>query len=221
MVNPFLHKTIVALGIVSLISIPIGIKYYTDKINLEVIKPQAKIIQHKPSSMTNSVKISKPRVVIREDHQKRLDAIKKVIRDRMVRYGVEKKRACLYTDIIIKESYKYGNSALIQAALLESESSYKSNPKHDISTVIGMGGVYWSVWDKKLKRRGLAYSMNDLRDPIKNIQASAFILNLYMKQSNNSIKEALARYKGYSSLGKQQANNVIRIAMEMKKNIHV
>lgn len=121
-----------------------------------------------------------------------------------------------YAETIIKVSKENGTSPYIQTALLASESSFIANPKHDISNVIGMGGIYWSVWHKELKEEGIAYSKDELRNPYKNIMASSMIFSTYMKESKTP-REALARYKGYCSLGKKQANAVMTVALNLKQ----
>lgn len=130
---------------------------------------------------------------------------------------VSYKKANMYADTIIKESVKRGHSPYVQAALLSSESLFNADPKHAISNVIGMGGVYWSIWKKDLIRNGIAYSKDELRNPITGIKASAYVLSIYMKQ-HNSPRVALSYYKGYSALGKKQANDVMRIVNTLKNN---
>jgi hypothetical protein len=121
-----------------------------------------------------------------------------------------------YAVKIIQESNKRGHSPYVQAALLASESSFKNNPKHDIRTVIGMGGIYYDVWSKALKQEKIAYSIDSLRNPYVNIEASAYVISYYNNCAN--IRTALAKYKGYCALGKSQANNVMVVAIKLKKS---
>lgn len=117
---------------------------------------------------------------------------------------------------IIQESNKRGHSPYVQAALLASESSFNSNPKHAIRTVIGMGGIYYDVWGKSLKQENIAYNINSLKNPYVNIEASAYVVSYYNNDSQN-IRVALAKYKGYCALGKSQANDVMQVAIELKQ----
>lgn len=117
---------------------------------------------------------------------------------------------------IVKESNERGNSPFVQAALLASESSFRTAPKHDIKTVYGMGGIYADVWRKNLKKEGIIWNDVDLLNPYTNIEASSYILSVYMNESKTP-REALARYKGYCSLGKQQENHVMKIALNLRK----
>lgn len=156
---------------------------------------------------TNTTKITN------KDYSKNKVVITKYILKKNPKVSHEK--AEKYADAIIKESVRRGHSPYVQTALLSSESLFQANPRHAISNVIGMGGVYWSVWKKDLKRNGIAYSKDELRNPITGIKASAYILSVYMKQ-HNSARLALSYYKGYSALGKRQANDVMRIVNTLK-----
>ena len=128
-----------------------------------------------------------------------------------------------YATKIIMESNLRGNSPYIQAALLASESSFNKDPKHTIKAVIGMGGIYYTVWGEELKDSKIIASLNDLKDPYKNIEASSYILDQYKDSSKNTI-EALTRYKGNCSLGAKQAKQVLAMAnilKEKEKGYHV
>lgn len=126
-----------------------------------------------------------------------------------------------YASFILKESIKKGNSPYVQAALIESESSFITNPKHDIANVIGMSGIYWDVWKDELKKHKIAHNKEDLRNPYINMRASSHILAVYMDISKGLPREALSRYKGYSALGKSQAKEVMKVAMMLKNKERV
>lgn len=126
-----------------------------------------------------------------------------------------------YASFILKESIKKGNSPYVQAALIESESSFMSNVKHAITNVIGMSGIYWDVWGNELKAAGILQKKEDLKNPFVNMRASSYILAKYKKMSNGSHIEALGRYKGYSALGKSQAKEVMKVAMMLKNKERV
>lgn len=121
-----------------------------------------------------------------------------------------------YAVKIIRESAKYGHSPYVQTALLASESSFRTNPKHAITTVYGMGGIYADVWEKSLKQNKIIKSRKDLVNPYYNIASSAYVVNYYNTKSP-SIRTALAKYKGYCALGKQQANGVMALAIKLKQ----
>ena len=114
-----------------------------------------------------------------------------------------------YSQTIIKTSDEYGYDPLLHAALIKSESTFKSSAKHSIKTVIGLGGVYWDKWSKKLKTAGIADKITDLQNPITNIKASGFILAEYLKQKNNRVYEAVVCYKGVSDVGRERATKVV------------
>lgn len=120
-----------------------------------------------------------------------------------------------YASKIMREAAKRGHSPYIQASLLASESDFRTNPRHAIRTVYGMGGIYADVWADDLKDVGIITCNRDLLNPMKNIESSAFVVATFMK-SSKSTYVALAKYKGYSPLGKSQAREVIRVAVALK-----
>jgi len=153
-----------------------------------------------------------------ENELHKLQVTKSVIKEHILAKNsrISTKTAELYACTIMKESSKRGNSPFVQTALIGSESSFMTNPKHDISGVVGMSGIYWDVWKTQLKQQGIAYKKSDLENPITNIRASSYILAIYMNQTNNKTVKALAHYKGYCTLGKNQALNVMKIAQKLK-----
>jgi hypothetical protein len=120
-----------------------------------------------------------------------------------------------YAIKIMNCSIKNGNSCNVQSVLLASESSFTPNPKHAIPAVLGMGGIYTTVWSDELKKEGIIKSNKDLLDPMINIEASSYILSVFMKSSPTTFI-ALAKYKGYSKLGKSQAAAVLKMATQLK-----
>lgn len=117
--------------------------------------------------------------------------------------------------VIVKESAKNEVSPYFQAALINSESSFRFNVKHDISNVIGISGIYWTVWSDRLKNENICWNKNDLNNPYTNIAASSFIFGYYNKMSSTP-REAISRYKGFCTLGKKQAAKVTEIAVSLK-----
>ena len=134
---------------------------------------------------------------------------------------ISEKVADKYAMTIVKESNKRGHSPIIQTALLESESTFRSNPKHALGGVVGMGGIYWDVWKKDLIREKIAFCKEDLKNPIINIKASAYVVSCYMKECHQNNRLALTHYKGFSPLGRSQAENVLQIAMKIRTNTKV
>ena len=156
-----------------------------------------------------------------QDKEKELSKyvqLKNTIKAHIMASGISARLAEIYASVIVKESNKRKVSPIIHTALLGSESSFKTNPRHDITNVIGMGGVYWDVWKDDLIKQKIAYNKEQLRNPITNIKASSYILGCYMKQTNGKPREALTHYKGYSKLGREQADHVMKIAKNIKKN---
>ncbi len=145
--------------------------------------------------------------------------LKNNIKTHIMVSGVSAKSAEIYAITIVKESNKRKVSPIIQTALLESESSFNTDPKHDIDAVIGMGGIYWDVWKEALIKQKIAYNKEQLRNPVTNIKASSYILGYYMRQCDEQPKEALTHYKGYSTLGKTQASNVLVLAKKITKTM--
>lgn len=126
-----------------------------------------------------------------------------------------------YAETILYESRAHAIkvSPFVCASLLESESDFTSNPKHAISDVIGMGGVYSSVWFKDLKSKGFITCKDDLRNPYTNIKCSIYILAKYNAEKGNLMK-ALTFYKGFSKLGRSQAHSVMKGAYKVKSRLN-
>lgn len=176
------------------------------------------------STLIISYLVYKPKEVkvIKEYHQPKeehkLEVAEIVIKDFILESNpsIKEGYAEKLAQKIVKESELRGNSPYIQAALLASESSFYSGPKHDIKTVYGMGGIYVNVWSKTLKKEGIIWRDNDLLNPYTNIEASSYVLSVYMNMSK-SPREAISRYKGYCTLGKKQANKVMEVAIALKQ----
>jgi len=156
----------------------------------------------------------------KDSELKKLTLVKEKIKNHILAKNsdISEKVADKYAMTIVKESNKRGHSPIIQTALLDSESSFRSNPKHALGGVVGMGGIYWNVWKDQLRKEGIAYSKEDLRNPIVNIKASAYVVSCYMKECHQNNRLALAHYKGFSPLGRSQAENVLQIAMKIRQN---
>ena len=229
MENPFLRKkrinTRLKVIVVALVVL-IPITFYVAKVSTEryyksiIIENSKLIIQqeiHDSAVKSLNDKIDKQKVEIKKFTLTK-NIIKDFIKDKNPK--IADATANKYAVAIVRESQKRGNSPYVQTALLASESSFDANAKHSISTVIGMGGIYYDVWGKELKQRGIATNISSLKNPIVNIQASSYVLSKYMDMSK-SPREALSRYKGYCSLGISQANNVMTIALKLKAREHI
>lgn len=148
----------------------------------------------------------------RHEYQRKLRTI--VVYIHKVNKDVSISKAKEFAEQIMKSSAKRGIDPFVQTALLKTESSFYTNPNHGIRQVKGMGGVYWKWWSKDLKKHDICDTICDLEDPIINIKASAYILSEYKKLYKS---QAIAHYKGYSSLGKQQAKKVLATAEQIRK----
>lgn len=160
----------------------------------------------------------KHKLEIKEAELKKYTLTKLIISDfiRKENSSLSSNQANAYAMKIMSESHKQGFSPYVQTAVLASESSFRSNPKHAISTVYGMGGIYAKVWAPSLKAEGIISSNGDLLNPYKNIEASAYVIAYYNNKSPN-IRTALAKYKGYCALGRSQGNTVMTIAIKLKQ----
>jgi hypothetical protein len=224
MENPFLRikkmNTLLKV-IIFILFLGIGTTYYYTKSSVEdyftdTIK-EIDSLKETQELHDSEVKKLEQEILRKDKELKKLSLTKNIIKQYILTKNpdVNERMAEGYALKIVRESKKRGNSPYIQTALLASESSFYKNPKHDISTVVGMGGIYWNVWSKKLKQERIASSINDLRNPYTNIEASSMVLSYYMDCSKTP-REALARYKGFCSLGKSQANQVMSVALTLK-----
>lgn len=226
MENPFLRlsKTNRYLRVGIFLSILLGILIvvFTPKKVEESIKEVYiyKKIFVKDSEDSSKIDELQKELKQKDSELKKLTLVKEKIKNHILAKNsdISEKVADKYAMTIVKESNKRGHSPIIQTALLDSESSFRSNPKHALGGVVGMGGIYWNVWKDQLRKEGIAYSKEDLRNPIVNIKASAYVVSCYMKECHQNNRLALTHYKGYSSLGRSQAENVLQIAMKIRTN---
>lgn len=222
MENPFLQinksNKILRVGILIVIGISITLMIMLSNTLSEVLSTQNSFLNFK-SDKDKEIENLKKQLQEKEEEIKKLSHVKNVIKDHILstNSGISEKVANKYAMAIIKESNERGHSPLIQTALLESESSFRTNPEHALTGVVGMGGIYWNVWKDKLRAEKIAYSKSDLKNPYTNIRASAYILSCYMDECKAIPRDALAHYKGYSTLGKNQANDVMKIALNLKR----
>lgn len=222
--NPFdrnlkRNRLLAALLAVVLISIPVGYEFLTHSFTTyyqEKIKENQEL-KAKEAAKAQELQKLKDELKLKEDKLKKLSVTKKIISDFIAKHNssLNGMQVEAYASKIMRESSKRGHSPYIQAALLASESSFKSNPTHAIRTVYGMGGIYADVWAKDLKRCGIIDCNKDLLNPYKNIESSAYVLSYYMGRSDRPFT-ALAKYKGYSALGKSQAASVMKVAVSLK-----
>jgi len=126
--------------------------------------------------------------------------------------------ALKYAKKIIEESKKNGISHNILTILLGSESDFECKPKHPNHRMCGMGGIDYEIWGDILKEAKIIHSKKDLFNPLINIEASAYILSIYMSTKKTTL-HAIACYKGGTySRGKSQALYVLRKATILKRN---
>ncbi len=113
---------------------------------------------------------------------------------------------------ILIESKKYNINPLIIYSLIHTESSMrpwinhkrvliKIDGKKKYIQAVGLGGIVWEWWGKKLKDAEIAEVRSDLFNPEINIKAVVFVYNkLYNKQKLKNAKSqdesAMIRYFG-------------------------
>lgn len=104
------------------------------------------------------------------------------------------------TSVIIDASRSYNLDPVLLAIVIKSESNFRPNPKHTLPNIVGPGGINVKA-HTKLKNNPNSY--------VGNIYASAEVLGKYVEDSD-SLTLAIARYKGLSPLGLQQAKSVLK-----------
>lgn len=213
------NKYLKIILIVTIVLIPT--LYYVQSVVFESYY-QHKIVENKKLKEAEALKTQKMLEMQKELKEKEAKLKKLTLTKNIIKNFIQDKNPDLssyvaenYAAKIMRESAKRGHSPYIQASLLASESDFKSNPRHAIRTVYGMGGIYADVWADDLKDVGIITCNKDLLNPMKNIESSAFVVSTFMK-SSKSTYVALAKYKGYSPLGKSQAQAVIRVAVALK-----
>jgi hypothetical protein len=134
---------------------------------------------------------------------------------------VDDKEAAYYATEIIKSSNKYENvKHTVLTGLIDSESSFKKNVKHNAGSSIHIGvkgftGVASGIWSKELIANHVIRKPSDLEMPKYAIAAGAYILNKYSK--HQSTFEALVDYKSDCPLGRKQALDVLARADKIKR----
>lgn len=225
MENPFLQlkklnfklKLIIAILVIGIVATYMATSGYLEEKYLRYIESNKQLTEE---AQKNNVELKKAKDELKkkEDELKHYTLTKQIISDFIAKENTSlpHKEAEKYAVKIIQESKRRGHSPYVQAALLASESSFRNNPKHAIRTVIGMGGIYYDVWQAPLKDEGIVRNIDSLKNPYVNIAASAYVMSCYTKRSVN-IRTALAKYKGYCSLGRSQANDVMSVAIMLKQ----
>ena len=104
------------------------------------------------------------------------------------------------TSLIVDAARSYNLDPILLAKLIKSESNFRPNPKHALPHVTGPAGINTKVW-KNTKHNPNSY--------VGNIYAGAEILSHYIEGSD-SLTLALARYKGLSPLGLEQAKEIVK-----------
>jgi hypothetical protein len=125
------------------------------------------------------------------------------------------KEAGKYAIEIVRQSKLNKVSPYYQAAIGKTESDFDKDAIHSLSYVYGMNGVSAKDWGEFLKEKGIINHDKELKDPCTNIKASSAIFAYYMDRSK-TVREAITRYKGYCSVGKERADKVVKIAMMLK-----
>jgi len=109
---------------------------------------------------------------------------------------------------VIRLSTIYNLDWRIFAALINSESSYNINIKHNHPQVIGLSGWHTGFWEyPDLDRKNLKHQL----------EAGARTLSVYLQKSKGNYKRALWCYKGLGAngLGLRQAKQVLKSANKL------
>lgn len=103
------------------------------------------------------------------------------------------------TSVIIDASRAYNIDPMLLTQLIKSESNFRPNIKHAISTVECMSGINTKQHPKTL---------HNPTSVVGCVYASAEILSKYIEDSDG-LTLALTKYKGFSPLGHTQAKQVL------------
>ena len=224
MENPFTHLknknkklSIIAIILICIIPVIIYFTYKYTEVYFKNVIVKNTVLEQNQTTHQQEINTLRYKLDVQSKELHKLTVSKMIIKDFILQTNndIQSTYADKLATKIVYESENRGNSPYVQAALLASESSFESNPKHAISTVFGMGGVYWNIWSDKLVANKIVNDKNDLKNPYTNIKASAYILSCYMDNCKTP-RLALAHYKGYSKLGISQANNVMITAIKLK-----
>jgi len=131
------------------------------------------------------------------------------IYNKILEYTKSHKKAKEYAEIILSESRNYDLDPLYVTAVIEQESSFRSN----IYSYVGAVGLMQVMpfWRKILGSR-----TDDLRDPRVNIQYGCAVLSRYLKKYK-TMDKALQAYNGakYSTKYSRKINTIV-LAMNDK-----
>lgn len=104
------------------------------------------------------------------------------------------------TSLIVDSARAYNIDPRLYARLLKSESSFRPNPKHAVPYVVGMAAINIRA------HKGLRSNPKSF---VGNIYAGAEVLAGYL-DSSDSLTMAITKYKGISTKGYYQANQVVK-----------
>lgn len=186
------------------VSVPITYYLSTDLINVD----------------TSTVNYSTPKITPKQYvcNEKMKNKISEfILLNKPITANITPSEADSYAECIIKESITNGIDPYYQTSIIYTESRFNKSAKHGLPYVYGLCGINSKVWSEYLKDNDIIHKNSDLSNPYTNIKASVAILSYYMTTSK-STKEAITKYKGYCDVGRVRANEVIKVALLLKKN---
>jgi hypothetical protein len=95
---------------------------------------------------------------------------------------------------ITEEAFKCNHPTLL-LSVFQAESEF-SPTALSYAGAIGLGQIMWKSWGEDLKKAGIAKEARDLYDVEINIKATAFVLDMLLKNSGGDIQKTLAAYLG-------------------------
>lgn len=122
---------------------------------------------------------------IEDDVPPEILALRDAMFDDMEKLNLEPLLKMQYIDEIIKQSFIYNIDPKLVYATIYVESTFNEDAKHKPTYVrklkrevqaLGLGGVVWEFWGSYLKKNTTLTQKSDLKDPLKNIEATAAIL---------------------------------------------
>ncbi|MCK5760455.1 MAG: transglycosylase SLT domain-containing protein [Candidatus Delongbacteria bacterium] len=133
--------------------------------------------------------------------------IKKYIKD-FKTYKYNEEIADIYSEAILYACIKYDIDIDIMLSLIKYESSFNSLIVHKRTGCIGATQINPTIWTKQLIAEGIIKERKDLFSLRNNILSGAYVLNHYMKKTNN-IEHALQKYYGTCNYASIYSNNVL------------
>ena len=106
--------------------------------------------------------------------------------------------------LLEKASKEFGVDPKVLATTVYRESD--CNPKAvGSSGEIGLGQIYPKVWMTTMKETGIANAASDLYDPLTNLRATAYVLNVLGERANNT-HDLFRRYNGSGPKARRYAD---------------